>query len=135
MIETTKLQRFVELSNKKKDMDDNVEEIKAEMAMLECDLLDQMGDSGISQLKCDGVTVYIHSQLWASPIDKPAVCQALIDEGYEELVSTDPNVNSSKLSSFIREFPRTDDGLPELPDYLNGIVKVTDKVQLKTRRS
>jgi hypothetical protein len=86
-------------------------------------------ETGTSQVKCEGRTVHLQSQLWAScldlePLKKHPDTKAFIREG----------VNAQTLSAYIRELPRDDEGDVQLPEGLENAIKVSETTQVQTRK-
>ena len=126
------LKRFVALEERRKQLEDEVDGIKAEAAELESALMPQFEQAGIERVSIDGRTVYIERKLWAKAKDgdKPAVCKALKRCRLGDYVEETFNTNS--LSAYVRELDR--EGKPLSP-ALAAVLDVSEVFKLRTRRS
>ena len=126
------LKRFVALEERRKQLEDEVDGIKAEAAELESALMPQFEQAGIERVSIDGRTVYIERKLWAKAKDgdKPAVCKALKRCRLGDYVEETFNTNS--LSAYVRELDR--EGKPLSP-ALASVLDVSEVFKLRTRRS
>lgn len=145
-----RLKGFIELREREAELDAELKAVKAEIEEAKAGIIDRWADEGVSSVKVDRKTVYLHRQVWAG---KAAVCvegQPLLDEkGRPVKVSDDDfidavrevapelvreTVNSSSLSAFVRELPEDEfTGLPILPDEFVGKIGVTEKVDVRVR--
>jgi hypothetical protein len=126
------LKRFVALEERRKELEGEIDRIKAQAAELESALMPQFEQAGIERVSVDGRTVYIERKLWAKAKygDKAAVCKALkrcrlgsfVEESY----------NSNSLSGLIREW---DSEEKPLPPSLREVLEVSEVFRLRTRRS
>ena len=113
-----------------------LDEAKAAVKALEEELKEVFTANGVQRMNVDGRTVYLHQALYASAAEgqMEALCEALPAVGAGDLVGR--TVNSSKLSAWVREFPRGVDGLPVIPfDALKPLIKVADRVTLRVVKS
>jgi hypothetical protein len=131
-VNSEQLKRFVALEERRKQLEDEVDGIKAEAAELESALMPQFEQAGIERVSIDGRTVYIERKLWAKAKDgdKPAVCKALKRCRLGDYVEETFNTNS--LSAYVRELDR--EGKPLSP-ALASVLDVSEVFKLRTRRS
>lgn len=119
---------------------DDVATVKEELAKLveqrddlERQLLSEFEEDGISSVKVNGRTVYLHRQMWARPIDgaagRPAVVRACRDLGLVEFVKEDINVN--QISGYVREQEKLGN---ELPKELADTLTITEDFGVRVRR-
>lgn len=143
-----KLARFVFLEQERRDLEAKLKTNAAEAGLLEEPLLEQFSELGMSNARVSGLTVYIHSQLWAGAAkkeveladgtteivgDAETTCQALIEAGLGEFVK--PGFNVMTVSAWARELPVNEEtGLPVLPPEMVGRITLTRKFSLRTRR-
>jgi hypothetical protein len=130
------VRRFIELKREKDSIKQREREINLEMATLDESIVEAMMESGIQSMNVDGHTLYIRTDLFASP-----------ENGREELIDAirrsgpawdwliQPNYNAAKLKSKIRELPRDEYGNPEIPPTLQGQLKLTFKPTVGLRKS
>jgi len=129
---TDELKRFVALEERRKQLEAEVETIKAESSELEVRLLPQFEQSGTERIAIDGRTVYVERKLWAKAKDgdKPSVCKALKRCRLGDYVEETFNTNS--LSAFVRELDREG---KQLSPALAAVLEISEIFKLRTRRS
>jgi hypothetical protein len=129
---TDELKRFVALEERRRQLEAEVEAVKAEAAELEQRLLPQFEHSGMERVSIDGLTVYLERKLWAKAKDgdKPSVCTALKRCHLGDYVEETFNTNS--LSAYIRELDRE---RRPLPPTLAPVLDVSEVFKLRTRRN
>lgn len=105
---------------------------------VEQSLREAWAKEGIDQVKVSGRTVYIRSEVvgFAAGGNKPRMFAALNDAGYGDLVITREDVNYNTMRSFLREFPKDEDGLPELPTQeLEEAIELQKRTSVQTRKA
>jgi len=129
---TEELKRFVALEERRRQLEAEVDTLKAEAAELEQRLLPQFEQEGFEKITVDGRTVYVERRLWAKAKDgdKAAVCKALKRARLGDYVEETFNTNS--LSAYVRELDREDRALPP---SLREVLEVSEVFKLRTRRS
>jgi len=129
---TEELKRFVALEERRRQLEAEVDTIKAEATELEQRLLPQFEQEGFEKISIDGRTVYVERKLWAKARDgnKAAVCKALKRARLGDYVEETFNTNS--LSAYVRELDREE---RPLPPSLREVLEVSEVFKLRTRRS
>jgi hypothetical protein len=129
---TEELKRFVALEDRRKQLEAEVDSIKAETAELEERLLPQFEQGGFEKISIDGRTVYIERKLWAKAKngDKSAVCRVLKRCRLGDYVEETFNTNS--LSAYVRELDREE---RPLSPSLAAVLEVSEVFKLRTRKS
>ncbi len=129
---TEELKRFIALDDRRRQLETEIDKVKAEVAELEQLLLPAFERDGVERVSIDGKTVYLERKLWAKAKDgdKAAVCKALKRTHLGDYVEETFNTNS--LSAYVRELDR--EGRP-LPPSLGEVLEVSEVFKLKTRRS
>ncbi len=129
---TDELKRFVALEERRRQLEAEVDAVKAEAAQLEELLLPQFEQAGLERVSIDGRTVYIERKLWAKAKDgdKAAVCKALKRCRLGDYVEETFNTNS--LSAYVRELDRED---RPMPPSLREVLEISEVFKLRTRRS
>ena len=129
---TDELKRFVALEERRKQLEAEVETIKAESSELEVRLLPQFEQSGTERIAIDGRTVYVERKLWAKAKDgdKPSVCKALKRCRLGDYVEETFNTNS--LSAYVRELDREG---KQLSAALATVLDISEVFKLRTRKS
>lgn len=140
---TSALDQFVELKDRKTQLERELRDVKEQLGPLEQQLLDEFAAEGVSGKRhaATGKLVSITRRIWARAHngDKPAACAALQAAGLGDYVEPGFNVNS--LSAYFRELAsqRIDAGEPVtdlsslLPPALVGAIDLTQDHQLSVR--
>lgn len=142
--EPTLLDKFVQITTRKRDLESEVNLLKKQLAPLEAQLLDEYAQEGVrSKATTDGATVYLNRKIWARAGDggKPAACIALRNAGLGAFIEEGFNTNS--LSAHFRELAKTREaeGAPLtdvadlLPEELRGAIHLTEDHKLGLTRS
>lgn len=136
-----KVQQFAELYDKKKELKNQLNEVKDELAKLEEELTPEFEKAGVPNISVNGRTIYIHKQLWAGyKNSKEEALEALRKAGLDNYIYETYNTNS--LSAYFREVYRDhedeygfiDDPEKILTPELNGEIKLTEKISLRSRK-
>lgn len=128
---TQAVNRLVELTVRKRELEAQAKELAREIQELEESLLEQFGEAGISSVRAEGGTVSLSRQLWATCADGDysRACAALHAAGLDEFVQ--PRFNSNTLSAYFRELDR--DGRP-IPKALEGAIDVAERFSLRVTK-
>ena len=129
---TEELKRFIALEERRRQLETEIDTVKAEATQLEQLLLPEFERSGVEKVSMDGRTVYLERKLWAKAKDgnKAAVCIALKRAHLGDFVEETFNTNS--LSAYVRELDREE---KRLPPSLCGVLEISEVFKLRTRRS
>lgn len=128
-----KLRDYVRLRRREAELKAQMESIKDEADGLQHELMEQFGQDGVSSINVDGVTVYLHRQLWAGAADgvpKDTVVEVLKSVGLGHFVTESFNVQT--LSSYVRDLEREEE---PLPDELADVINVREVYGIRTRRA
>ena len=150
MASTTKvlLNKFLKLDQAIKRKEGEVEKMKEELGPVHDELLQRFQSEGTRSLSTqNGSTVYINRQLWASgSVEDKSVMLAVLKEHPDTKDLVKENVNTQTLSGYVREKIEEHFGkeqtlknetelLEALPLPLRTVLKITERFQLKARRS
>jgi hypothetical protein len=130
------LAEFVALEKRRRDADDQIDEIKARVAVIEPLLLEEMGELGLTNANIDGLCVfqrtdrYVSKKSEADGVTTLMVVQALRDCGLDYMVS--PNYASASLKSKVAEWIV---GGIEVPPALAAVLNIGETLRLATRKS
>jgi hypothetical protein len=129
---TEELKRFIALDDRRRQLEAEIDSVKAEVAELEQLLLPEFERNGVERVSIDGKTIYLERKLWAKAKDgdKAAVCKALKRCRLGDYVEETFNTNS--LSAYVRELDREG---RDLPPSLREVLEVSEVFKLRTRRS
>jgi hypothetical protein len=127
-LNTSALARFVELTTRKRELEEQVKDVSRQISEIEELLLEDFSSSGVSSVRTDGGTVSIRRELWASCKDGDygRACAALEAAGLGEFVQ--PRFNSMTLSGYFRELDRNGDPIPAA---LEGAIDLTERFSLR----
>ena len=150
MASTTKilLNKFIKYDQMIKRKEGEVDKLKEELAPIHDELLQRFQNEGTASHKtASGTTVYINRQLWAGSSDAgPEVMMEALKSNPDTSDLVKEKVNTQTLSSWVREKIEEYFGeeakkksehelLEALPASLRPVLKITEKFQLKARRS
>lgn len=126
------LHRYVELETRRRSIESELKDIKAETEGLEKELLANFEQAAVSSVRHNGTTVYLHRQLWCSPKDGDygATCAALRACGLGDLVQERFNTNT--VSAYVRERDKAGEALPQ---PLSNSLNIAEVFSLRTRSS
>ena len=133
-MENRVMKKLLRLDAQKKELEEELDEVKKARKEVEEKLLDQFAKAGVKSMNVDGKTVYLHKQLWATPKNKDGgraeVCAVLksLGMGREYVVE---NFNTNSLSAFVREL---DEQNEELDVKLQRVLNVVAKFSLRVRK-
>jgi len=124
--------KFSALIASKRSAEDDLREIKQEIAGLEHLLLQEMKYNQMDRIHIGGNTLYIHRIMVAKPTagDRDKVIDALKECGLDDLVSE--NYNSLTLNAWIRECLANGE---QLPGNLSSVIDTEEIVSVRGRRS
>lgn len=131
---TEKLKEYVQLVRVKREADATLKELNKSIDALEREIVEQMIDSGMDSAKVDGMTVYRKRRVitkWSEGVDKQAVIAAMLDNGDGHLLG----FNYQSLVAFAKEHVDEQTGEIELPEYLQGVLEVSEIAELGARNS
>lgn len=131
MTNDEKINTYIELEKRKKKLQSELNKVKKKLNKLEGDLLEYFEETGTSSINRNGITLYLHSQLWANPIngDYERACKALKDAGLDDYVRE--RFNTHQVSAFVREIKEQGEDLPEqLEENLN----IHERFSLRSRK-
>lgn len=125
--------RLKSLKKQKKDLEDSVKALGAEIDELDEQLSDAMTEAELDRFSRNGSTFYLKSRLFASPASghKDEMMQALKQNGYGSLVVE--SVNSNTLASFVKEQMEANEG--NIPSWLGDTVSTYEKISVGIRKS
>lgn len=137
---------FARLTQRKRDLEHELNQIKDELKPLEEQILDELAANGWQNITHadSGYTFYIRRQIWARAADgedRTAACRALKQAGLGDFVGETFNTHS--LSAHFRELAeeRVAQGDPVtdvdvlLPEELRGVIQLTTDHSLRAARS
>lgn len=127
-------EKLTELKDEKNRLEAELKIVKKQIDEQEKILIDLMVDQELQNFKGkNGITYSLKTTVIPNVLaeNKPALIQALKDNGYETLVKEE--VNAQTFKSFVKE--QGWEVNEELPIYLQGIVSLYEKTTIGTRRS
>lgn len=122
--------RLIEVYAEIEDLESRLDAAKRERDAIKSLVLQDFQSQGISKTTVNGRTAYLSRQIWASvagAVDE--VKAALVSLGVGHMVKE--TINTQTLSAYVREFESDDQGMPDLPAELKGLVKVTEKFDIR----
>lgn len=124
----TLLEEIVEIDRARKRLKGELDALNDARAIIEEQLLTEWEMESVTSTKVSGVTIYLHSQKWATPKNgnRQAVVGVLELLGMEEFVT----FNTQTLSSYVRGLEKEGE---ELPPELAEVIEVREDFKIKTR--
>ena len=125
--------RLKALKKEKKEFEDVVKQLTADIETLDRELSDAMAEEEVERFSRNGSTFYLNTRLYASPAagGKENLFAALRENGYGDIITENVNVNT--LASFVKEQIAENDG--ELPVWLGECVNTYEKVTVGIRKA
>jgi hypothetical protein len=99
----TRVHRFAALTKQKRDLETSLRAVNQSLDAEQEPLREAFLDAGIQRMNVQGVTLYVHRQLWVGAGDggQEAACKALRRARLGEFVGE--RFNSSTVSAYFRE--------------------------------
>ena len=130
------IKRWNELKDRKATLEDELDEVKAQLAELDSQIQESFIEEGVQNIKVDGHTVFLYRQIWAKKADPEMstqeICDALGAAGLGDFVKE--GYNTQTLSAWLREQEQPD-GSFDLPLELQGIIEAAPKFEIRRRKS
>lgn len=126
-----RLREYVELEERRRELEEELELVRSRMEALSQALVDQFIDAGIAHIRVGPWVVYLAQEIWARPNgDHEALAEALKAANLGDLV--DYRVNRVRLSAWVRELIRSGE---ELPPELADLIKVSEVSRIRIRKA
>jgi hypothetical protein len=121
------------LRDEKKEVDENLKAINAEIEQVEQKLSNLMVNEETQSFNRSGTLFYLTTKVHASAVvdSKPMLYDALKQNGYGSMVYETVNANS--LSAFTKEQIEINEGT--LPNWMSGLVNVFEKTTVSVRKA
>lgn len=133
---TERLKKFAELTAQKRNKKRELEEVEAELTILQDEILEEMGTEPISLARVDTdegrFTLYPMKQLWAKAHEGnyDRACRFLKRIGLGDLV--EKRFNTNRLSAVIREWDANE--VP-LPKNIEKYIDVAETYKIGVRKA
>lgn len=127
-----RMAEFAALQLRRRDVESELETIKAKSRDLEKDLLEEMSQNGIDNMRCNGLTIYRRTDLYVTKradVETAELVAVMKNIGLGYLVSE--GYSAQSLKSVIREHEK--DGT-EIPAQLVERLNIGHEVKLATRK-
>jgi uncharacterized protein YdhG (YjbR/CyaY superfamily) len=122
--------RLKELRDRKSELDFEIKELNEHIEDTERELIEEMTTEEIDTFKRNGVMFVLVKKEFPSavPERKAELYDAMKEQGFEHLFT----INAQTLSATIKELKANNDEM--LPEWLNGLVKTTEKASIQVRK-
>lgn len=122
--------RLKELRDRKSELDFEIKELNEHIEDTERELIEEMTTEEIDTFKRNGVMFVLVKKEFPSavPDRKAELYDAMKEQGFEHLFT----INAQTLSATIKELKANNDEM--LPEWLNGLVKTTEKASIQVRK-
>ncbi|MDD3513540.1 MAG: hypothetical protein PHV21_06020 [Synergistaceae bacterium] len=130
MIDGARLAEYIELTARKRALDDDLKELNERLVLIEMELLDQFEAAGVDKIGKDGYTLYMARSLRprAKDGDRERMLEAIKANGYGDLVKED--IHPKRLEAIVREL----DGQGEMPDWAKGTIEIYEQYNIRVRK-
>jgi hypothetical protein len=98
---------FARLTRRKRGLQAEIDDIKAQLDALEPELLAYLGSTGYQMVRVEGFTLSPHRDPWIGPAEgrsREDVIRALKESGLEQYVTE--NYNSRSLTKYVRDLEK-----------------------------
>lgn len=127
---------YAKAAKRHRELEAELKATKAEMDRMAQPLLDHFGATGTERVTVDGVTIYLHPDIWpkfktneeGEKYTRADVMKALRESGLSDYISE--TYNAQSFAAYIRELHST--GV-ELPEALAAVVEPSETYSLRTR--
>lgn len=130
MLNTDWLKEFSDIENQEDELEAKLKVLKDRKKMLIDPILDNMIDEGIDNIRINGRTIYIKSEIWAKVLDKEKALDVLKEAGMDEYIRT--GYNHQSLSAYVREQIKNGE---ELPEAFKGVIGANETQKVVSRKS
>lgn len=127
------LRRFVGLQVRKKELDAELKQVKAEISDLEPAVLDFLQESGVQNINIDKHTIYIARDIHASFLGTERAVEVLGEQGMDDALKL--TVHPSRASSIVREILMGLDIDQEPPTWLDDAFSYVNGYKVGVRSS
>ena len=130
MIDGARLAEYIELTARKRALDDDLKELNERLVLIELELLDQFEAAGVDKIGKDGYTLYMARSLRprAKDGDRERMLEAIKANGYGDLVKED--IHPKRLEAIVKEF----DGQGEMPDWAKDTIEIYEQYNIRVRK-
>jgi len=120
--------RFIELSHRLRDLEREKKEIRAELDLYQQRIFDRFNDAGISNIKTNLGTIYVHTSVRVNYIDgdKQRALQYMRTNGLGGMISE--TLDQRQLAAWLKETPEE-----EWPSDLDTALQVSREYSLRVR--
>lgn len=133
---------IVRLDEEKAELEEQLNTVKERRREVETQILDYMAETGITNIRVDGRTIFTRSQVWVTAATSAeALANAMIGTELEDYVKTTVNTNS--ISALGREYIKEHDGglfdadtlIGHFPEQVRQHLKATERHEVRTRKT
>ena len=130
MIDGARLAEYIELTARKRALDDDLKELNERLVLIELELLDQFEAAGVDKIGKDGYTLYMARSLRprAKDGDRERMLEAIKANGYGDLVKED--IHPKRLEAIVKEL----DGQGEMPGWAKGTIEIYEQYNIRVRK-
>ena len=114
-MDAQRLKDFTKLTKRKREVEAELRVIKDDLKAQEAVLRDQFAEDGIKSTNIDGMTVYVHRQWWARPLDDKQLSIAALNRHPIWRDFVEQTFNVMTVSARVREL--TEEVADEHPDW------------------
>ena len=130
MIDGARLAEYIELTARKRALDDDLKELNERLVLIELELLDQFEAAGVDKIGKDGYTLYMARSLRprAKDGDRDRMLEAIKANGYGDLVKED--IHPKRLETIVKEL----DEQGEMPGWAKDTIEIYEQYNIRVRK-
>jgi hypothetical protein len=131
-VELNKVKRYVELADRKKRLQEELDAVSAEARPLEKEIIQEFEQTGVHSVKVDGATVFLYRQLWAKAKEGnyDRACEALAGAGLGSFVER--RFNTHSISAYVREQEACGQ---DIPASIRDALEISETYSVRTRKA
>jgi len=122
------------LDTRKGELEDELKSIKARRDQAEKTLIEAMSAQNIDSVKASGRTVYLQRTIWPKSIGGDELI-AKLKKHRDTRFLVSEKTHAQQLAAWVRELPRDADDMPKIPKRLNGLLEVSEKFAIRSRKA
>jgi len=131
---------YTRLITRKRDLEEELNDLEAQLKILEPQLLNFMGEAGYEMVRIGGYTLSPHREPWVYPVtgqSRKAICQVLKACGLAHYVNEQYSTKS--LTKYVRDLEAEhqvsgDDVLQFVPEALARVIQIKPAYRLQARK-
>jgi len=131
VLDTDSFKGFIDLHTKKKDLENQLKDVKYAITQQEQFLIDNLQANEMTKISMNGKTCYTRVNTFAMISNKLEAIQILKNNGYADFIKENYNANS--ISKLVRDLLEENDG--QLPEEFGDVITKGQSAKLNVINS